>query len=366
MTRVITDDEYLESLEEEARSASTPRRRATDEPLPPIVRAIDAPKATPISWLIEDFWTAGDIGLYVGDDGSFKSTAAIHTAGAIAGGYKVFEHFETTQRRALIVSAEDPQSIVQLRLEAFIAGHGWDRQRVLSNVDYLASPDVCLADVRWQAHLLAAVREGDYGFIVLDPLAELLAGEENSNSDFRPLVKFARVLTAQANAGVLIVHHLGKAAENKRAIDRVRGASAIRSASRVTHAFDFLPDGIAVQNWKMSRAPKLHPFIVKREIHSEEGNRAMWTSARLTYADAKAAAMDRGEQFILAQLRMRPGQRWNSSELRKLANGTGVKKEDIGTALTTLQAKGLIDWVKGEKKNEKRWGIPDGNGSSET
>lgn len=362
MTRAITDAEYLDALEDEARTASTPRRRATDEPLPPVVRAIDAPPPKPIEWLIDGFWTAGDVGLLVGDDGSFKSTCAIHLAAAVAGGYRAFDHYQCQTQRSLIVSAEDPAAIVQLRLEAFVVGHGWERKRVLSNVDYLASADACLADVAWQAHLARIVRDGEYGFIVLDPLAELIAGEENSNSDLRPLIKFARALGAATGAATAIVHHLGKVAEGKRSIDRIRGGSAIRSASRVTYAFDFLPDGIAVQNWKMSRAPKLKPFMLRREVESEPDNRAMWRSARLTYQEASVAATERGEQFVLAQLRMRPGRRFNSTELRKLAKGSGTRSEEVGDALTTLSAKGLISWIKGEKQNERLWGLADGTG----
>src|SRR5690606_35568539 len=102
---------------------------AVSESLPPATRALDAPPCEPPEWIIGDVWPAGEVGLIVGDGGAFKSSAALHIAGAIAGGYQVFERFSTVRRPVLIVSAEDSASVILMRLEAFIAGHSWDRER---------------------------------------------------------------------------------------------------------------------------------------------------------------------------------------------------------------------------------------------
>jgi hypothetical protein len=266
--------------------------------------ALEAPAPEPITWVIENLWTAGDIGLLVGDGGSFKTTAALHMAAAIAGGYEVFGHFRTERKPVLIVSAEDPQSVILQRLDAFIAGHGWDAARVKANVHVLASPDASLADPAWRRALEEAVDRIRPGFLVLDPLAELLGGDENSNTDARPVLKFVRALAARCGAATAIVHHAGKGGPEKRPLDRVRGASAIPSAARVLFFFEFRDDGIAVEHLKMSRAPKLDRFVLGRAVTSEPGNRAMWRSATLTYAPARVHAETRAETFILAQLRM--------------------------------------------------------------
>ena len=110
--------------------------------------------------------------------------------------------------------------------------------RVLEHVHIIASPDATLASALWCGHFLAEVERLRPAFILLDPLAELSGGEENSNTDQRPTVKFVRRLTTISGAAVAIVHHLGKPAEGKRDVDRIRGASAIQHASRVTYVLE--------------------------------------------------------------------------------------------------------------------------------
>lgn len=321
--------------------------------LPPAVRALDAPPIEPVEWAIEDLWTKGEIGLLVGDGGSFKSTAALHMAAAMAGGYRVFNRYACARKPVLVVSAEDSQSIVLMRLEAFIEGHAWDRTRVLENVHLVTTPDVSLSDPRWQAHLAAEAHRLGVGMVILDPLADLLAGDENSNSDVRPVLKWARQLGAGTGAAIAIVHHAGKASADKRQLDRIRGASAIASASRTIFFFEWQATGVLVQHLKMSRAPKLEPFVLTRHIDSDPDNRAQWYAATLTYEEARTAAMNRAEAFILAQVSASP-RRLTTSDLKKMVQGTGISGEDIARGLTALQAMNRLDYESGSR-GAKRW-----------
>jgi hypothetical protein len=327
--------------------------------LPPIVRLLDAPPAPPITWAIADLWTDGDFGLLVGDGGSFKTTCALHMGGAIAGGYPVFDRFATRRRPVLMLSAEDPQGVIQQRAEAFVAGHDWDADRVLSNLHVLASPDASLADRRWQRYLEAAVDRLQPGFIIMDPLADLLGGDENSNSDARPMLKWVRSLGARSGAAIAMVHHAGKAGSDKRPLDRVRGASAIPSAARAIYFFDFQPDGVNVEPLKLSRATRPEKFVLGRHIEHTPENRAVWTKARLSFTRATVQVQSRAELFILAQLRTMHGQaRLTTSGFKERAHGTGISGEDIGVALKVLAARMQIDYLPGPR-GAKLWGLTD-------
>lgn len=317
--------------------------------LPEATRAIDRGAPAEITWVCQDLWTAGDIGLLVGDGGSFKSSTAIHMAGAIAGGYPAFDRFATIRGPVLIVSEEDPEDVIHLRMEAFIAGHGWDRARVLENVHYIAMAGVNLGDARWQLHLRAEVARLGVQFTVFDPLAEMIPGEENSNTDARPVVKFLRRL----GSAVAIVHHAGKASPEKRQIDRIRGASAYASASRVTLFFEFSEAGVLVKQPKLSRAPAVEPFMLRREIEHEADNRAMWTAARLTCANPTEVRLTRAQEFVVAQTTASP-RMLTTSSLKEAAQGTGISAEDLSRALRTLQALGRIDYEKGTR-GAKHW-----------
>lgn len=281
--------------------------------LPRAIRAIDAPPPQPIEWLIADLWPSREFGLLVGDGGAFKSTVALHLAGAVAAGARVFNRYQTAQGPALVVSAEDSQDVVMMRLEALVRGHGWPRRQTLSEIHVLCSDDPSLGSARWRMHLSAEVERVRPAFIVLDPWAELLGGDENSNTDARPAIKFVRSLARSVGAAVAAVHHAGKAGADRRPLDRIRGASALPSAARVIWFFDYQDDGVHVECLKLSRAPRTAPFVVRRQIEHALGNRAQWLSARLEVEDAKAFTASRAEQFVIEQLQLAPNGRRTSA-----------------------------------------------------
>jgi hypothetical protein len=311
--------------------------------LPPARRASAMPPAPPVRWVVDQLWPAGEIGLIVGDGGSFKSSAAVHLAGAIAAGSRAFGRFSVRHAPALIVSAEDSADVVLMRLRAFIAGQKWPLD-VLDNVHVLAEPDITLADVRWQSHIMREAKRVAAGFVVLDPLAELVDGDESSNSEMRPFVKYVRRLGSETGAGIAIVHHAGKAGDGKRQLDRIRGASAFASAARTILFFDYKDDGVHVSNLKNSRAPKVDDFVLRHWIDSVPGNRAEWTSARLTIDGGAAPSFSRAERFVLTQVAASPRQ-LGSGELRRAAVGTGVSAEDVSSAIASLGAAKRIDFV---------------------
>lgn len=326
--------------------------------LPAAVRALEAPPPLPITWAIEDLWTTADIGLIVGDGGAFKSSAALHIGGAIAGGYLVFEKFRAVRRPVLIVSAEDSQDVILMRLEAFCVGQGWNRERVLGSMHIIAGCEPSLASRQWQSHILNECARLDVGFVIFDPLAELLDGDENSNTDVRPIIKFSRLVAQQTGAAVAIVHHAGKAGPEKRQLDRIRGASALASAARVILFFEFRDDGVYVENLKLSRAERLKPFTIFRRIEHAPESRAQWTSARLTYEDTGRTESTRADEFVLAQLRIVHPSRLGSRALRDRARSVngGVRNEELDHSLHVLLARGLVDWVAGPRAS-KLWGL---------
>lgn len=320
------------------------------------IRAIEAPAPKPIEWLIKDLWPRNEIGLLVGDGGAFKSTVALHLAAAIAGGYPVFDRYPTVQRPVMIVSAEDSQDVVLMRLNALIAGQGWNRKRTLNETYLMCDGEQSLGDIRWKMHFSAEVERIQPGFIVLDPWAELLGGDENSNTDARPAIKFLRSVGRSVGASIAVVHHAGKATQEKRPLDRIRGASAVPSAARVIWFFDYQDTGVAVECIKMSRAPKPEAFIVGRKIEHEADNRAQWTSARLTMEDKKAFELSRAERFVVEQLQLSPPSTHTTTSLRTLARevGRGLSQFDTQRAMSSLQAKNIIAFCEG-KQNKRYW-----------
>lgn len=345
----LLDVGYLENLAKLSEPDIKPKA------LPRAKRAIDIPPGVAVEWLVKDLLPAGELGLLVGDGGTFKSSVAIHIAGAIACGAPVFGRYQTQCRPVLIVSNEDGEDIVRMRLEAFAAGHLWPVRQVLEQTHVMAGSDCSLGSVQWKMHLIAETSRLDPGLIVLDPWAELQGGDENSNTDARPAIQFIRALARLTNAVVMVVHHAGKAGQDKRTLDRIRGASALPSASRMIFFTEYLEEGVSIENLKMSRAPRLRPFVVRRDIASRRDNRAIWTSARLWAEEGDAFQLGKAERWIVSQLRMAPGGVRSTTDLRDLGSGIGgVRREDQSRALEVLQSQGVINF-RAEKQGRKMW-----------
>lgn len=330
-------DLYLQKVEE-----------AADPPpldgLPRAIRALDAPKYQPPQWLIRDVWPMGLLGMLVGDGGTFKSSLALHIAGAVAGGYPVFDRYPAERRPVLVVSAEDDLDTMAMRLEAFVLGHSWDRNRVMGNLHLISTPEPVLGSSVWQQHVAIEVDRIGAGFVVFDPWADLLGGDENSNTDARPAIKYLRTLMQYGDCSVGVVHHLGKAGQEKRPLDRIRGASALPSAARVIYYLDWQDTVVRVENLKQSRAEKLPPFILERTIRSAVDNRAHWELARVTTQDAAAWKMSAAQAAIIEGIGENPG--IGSREIRL---ATSLRNEEIAAGLKHLIANGYVSQTPGKQ-----------------
>lgn len=320
--------------------------------LPRAIRAIDVKRAKPITWLVQDLWPSGEFGLLVGDGGTFKSSVTLHFAGAVAGGYPVFGKYATRQGPVFVLSGEDPDELIVMRLEAFCVGHAWDRELVLPNIHIIASGDASLGLGAWRTHLTAEVERVKPTLVICDPWAELQGADENSNTDARPVIKFTRNLAKSVGASCVVVHHMGKQSPDKRPLDRIRGASALVSASRVVYSFEWKDDGIVVENLKLTRAQIVAPFVINRTIRSLPDNRAHWELARLTSEDASKHRADRSARWILFRVYEAPG--ISSTELRKArAEGEPAPSNaEIARALAFLVSEGYVTETAG-KQNKK-------------
>jgi hypothetical protein len=323
-------------------------RRTDDDELPLPTRAIDAPAPQPIRWVVRDLFTAGDIGLIVGDGGSFKSSAAIHLAAAVAGGMPAFDRFATERAPVLFCSAEDPGSVIQMRLEAFVRGHGWNREAVLSEFHYLALAGITLTEGRWKRHLLECAESVMPSLIILDPFVDLSGVQkEQDNSETSAVMKYARQLARHTRAAVVFVHHANKSTEAKGQA-RIRGASAIANASRGTLFLEFTDAGVLVEQLKMTYAPKLEPFMIVREIESQPANRGDWITARLTTSNPRDVRLNRAHEFVLGQIAAQP-RSLTTTDLKKLGGPVGVRGEEISGALRTLHGLHRIDYEGGPR-----------------
>lgn len=332
--------------------------------LPAATCALYAPPPEPLSYVVDEMFIAGEPGMIFGDGGSFKTTGALHIACAVAGGYKAFGHFNTTRRPILIVSAEDGAGVLTQRMRAMCRGHGWDVQRVLSNVHYYALNGVALTDPKWCAKILAEIVRLDAGFVMLDPYQELVPGvDQNSAEATGPHMATIRRFCQPTKAAVVLLHHAGKLVEGKRAIDRIRGSSALFGAMRLVYLVTDSPNDatLTIECLKNNRAEKLKPFAVRREIQSDPDNRLQWERARFDFVSVRQAEFDKAQTFVLDYLDG-CGERQSTTSIREAAKeanrgnrGSGISQPAIGSAMKALETLGVIDYEEAER-GKKLWG----------
>lgn len=326
----------------------------SDEGLPLPIRAIDVtPNQQNLRFAFRDFAIASEYGLIIGEDGQYKTTVMIHLAGAFAARAKAFNHFQAEDSGdVLFISGEDSEGVLTNRLRAMCRGHGWNLETVLSRVHILALSGVDITGPAWKAHLLSFVERFNIKLILLDPMRDLMEGDENASKDVKPFNDLARALKKPTNATVFAGHHLGKG-EDRSTKDRIRGSTGIRGASRRTIAVSDMAEekAIRVESVKFSKMPKQLPFMVRRIIESEPENPAVWTLARFEYATAYAVEFDKAESFIRQLLSN--GMEMNSSEIR-----TAAKKKVGGVAINSgiknLEMRRLISFREGPN-NSKLW-----------
>lgn len=337
---------------ERAASLIDERERGDDDDgLPSPTCALHAGPPATIPWAVEDLITDGDQVVFAGDGGSGKTSTTMHVCGALAGGYDVFDQFAAARRAVLVISEEDPISVLLNRLEAFIVGHKWDRARVLENVHVLAQQGVQLTDGRWRTHLAMLIERLEIRAIVYDSWRLVNNGREDSSDDTAARLAIMRALARPTGAISIIVHHAGKAGEGKRTIDRIRGSSDLVNSARVAYFFDDRPEGSAIECLKLSRAQKPDPFVVVRAIECDPLNRALWKAARLTVSSARTVAVARAKRVMQERL---GGGEATSTELREVASAAGVRGEDASTAIRELANDSIIVSRDG-KGNAKHW-----------
>ena len=301
-------------------------------------------------WLVRGLLLGGEPAVITGESGTMKTGLTLAIAAAVAGGHVALDRFIVPEARpVLIVSEEDPKEILVQRLTALAKGHSWDLRGVLKNVHLLARTGLSLDEKRATDHVRNEVKRLGAGLVVFDPWAELLGGlEESSNSQVRPVIKFTRSLT-DLDATPLTVAHMGKAVEGKRAVDRVRGASALIAASRNAYALEPLANGdVRVECLKASRTRKPAPFSVHPVIQVDRGDEGIWTAATFTVVAVSRQAAD----FILETLRNESG--LTTTQLKEAGTAMHLSGQDVSIALKALQEAHSIAFDSGEF-NRKHW-----------
>ena len=157
---------------------------------------------------------AGTVGALVSPGATGKSFWALEVGAAVAGagdllGLGVAEH-----GRVLVVAAEDPAPILELRLHNLgkhLSPVG--REAAVERLDVMPimakGVDLCGPDAAAWIELLVARGQG-CRLIIIDTLSRVHSGEENERRDAARVMRLLEIIAARTGAAVIFLHHITK------------------------------------------------------------------------------------------------------------------------------------------------------------
>jgi hypothetical protein len=207
-------------------SVAPPRQSETDVALLPVVRAaaLEIPIAQP-TWLIDQLWTHGAVGVIGGSPKSGKSWLALDMAVAVASATPCLGTFPVhTSGPVLLYAAEDSATAVRARLETLSRIRQLDFQNL--DVSLITTNSLRLDQGEDQDRLEATVRAHHPVLLVLDPLVRVHAIDENVAGQVSALLGYLRRLQRTTGVALALVHHVKKnASPNTNAGYSLRGSS---------------------------------------------------------------------------------------------------------------------------------------------
>lgn len=264
----------------------------------------------PVRWLVEGLIPAGIEGVLAARAGAGKSMTALSIGMGLASGLGVLGRAVSQEeaRGVLFVGLEDDEAEFHRRFRRGMAlleeDSDWTpehRESLKTRLvplfpDRTSGASFCL-EAQWKTLVeKAAAIPGGCGLVILDTLARMVNGDENSAQDMRPFNEAVSGLAQATGAAVLSIHHVGKGNDgnsDKKLWQRLhpealRGSSALEGAARFIIQMAALspteaqtagldPEAalrgafVALHLSKMSSAEKGSTVIMERRSSTEPG-----------------------------------------------------------------------------------------------
>jgi hypothetical protein len=173
----------------------------------------------PIEWVMEQLIAESSLNVFYGEPGSKKTYALISLAICVALGKSWLGHV-SHPCNVLIVDEESGERRLTLRLGAALRGELGGEETPLEFVS-LAGFKMDNKDDVLEIQTLIEDRES--GLVIVDALADIMEGDENSKQDTQPVFSALRKIAESTNAAIIVIHHSNKSGG-------YRGSSAIKGA----------------------------------------------------------------------------------------------------------------------------------------
>lgn len=173
----------------------------------------------PIDYLVQNLITRGSVNLFYGEPGSKKTYSLIHLGISVAMGIK-WLGMETKPSKVLVIDEESGNVRFSRRLGEIMRGEVVNKEVPLQ---YVCLAGFKLDNTKDSVLLENLILETGADLVIIDALAEIMDGDENSKQDTQPVFTTLRRIAVSTNAAIIVIHHSNKAGG-------YRGSSAIKGA----------------------------------------------------------------------------------------------------------------------------------------
>jgi hypothetical protein len=249
-------------------------------------------------WLIHNLIPEAAVTLLCGDSGIGKSTLALALAGAVAHG-QPFLGRATVQRPVLYVDRENPLAVVRERIDRL----GIIKTAALTIWGLWVNPTPDGPTALSILQFVATHRP----LIIFDSLIGFHPGSEQDASETRRHMQ-AYIALAAAGAGVIVLHHTGKADTAK----QYRGSSDIKAAVDIAYVLESLSEADAG-----IRSLRLKAF--KNRVTLPETLRIEYQEGRF---DVSNRWVETNREILERLIGQHPGA--SKAEIEKLASAAAI------------------------------------------
>lgn len=207
--------------------AKTPRRR-WDSPVDRLLTGTPVATNDPSFWIIRDAVARGVASMWAGPPNGGKSWGAMDLALCVAAHLPWLGTFENTLGApgvVLYLALEDTIEHTQARAQALARGHGLTRDQAAAAERNLIVTRASLRLPDDETAFAEYIAERKPALVILDTLAKVMVGDENSTKDAGAFCDSLGRLCASTS--ILLLHHTSKDGFGKSSDAKVRGSSAL-------------------------------------------------------------------------------------------------------------------------------------------
>jgi hypothetical protein len=169
--------------------------------------AADALKPRPpLEWVVDNLVSRGSLSIFYGEPGSKKTYSLLWLAACAARGAEWLD-FTTRACRVLFVDEESGETRLSARLAQVLHGALADDS---TPIRYVSLAGLRLNDPGDAGQFCALIEQEQAELVIVDSLAAITSGDENSKQEVQPVMTALRSIAEQSGAAIVLIHHSGK------------------------------------------------------------------------------------------------------------------------------------------------------------